>query len=107
MSLRIQNPKKPKEPKKEQPKTPVVYGDRICPECKGICHEDSYRAKYGERKRYYCSESCLRRKYKKRLEEHFKKSGYRPDDNFWTDPRYLEKVQDYINEFERVDCITA
>jgi len=37
-----------------------VYGVRICPECKGICHENSWRKKYGQRRRYFCCERHLR-----------------------------------------------
>jgi hypothetical protein len=37
----------------------VVYGKRICQRCKGICHERSYRERYGWRKKYWCSWDCL------------------------------------------------
>ena len=36
-----------------------VYGDRVCRYCKGICHEDSIRDRFGERRKYFCSLSCL------------------------------------------------
>ena len=36
-----------------------VYGTRICKCCNGICHNNSYRSKYGKRKQYYCSDDCL------------------------------------------------
>jgi len=39
---------------------PSVRGVRICRHCRGICHEASWREQYGQRKKYWCSESCLR-----------------------------------------------
>ena len=36
-----------------------TYGIRICKFCKGICHEDSYRATCGKRKIYYCCKGHL------------------------------------------------
>jgi hypothetical protein len=38
----------------------TIKGTRICRECRGICHENSWRSKFGQRKRYWCCEEHLR-----------------------------------------------
>lgn len=37
----------------------IVIGDRVCKTCEGLCHKNSFRDKFGQRKKYYCSEFCL------------------------------------------------
>ena len=55
-----------------------IYGDRICKQCHGLCHENSWRDKIGQRKSYWCSDGCLiaTPTVGKFLFEHFR------DDNF-------------------------
>jgi hypothetical protein len=45
--------------------TKRVFGDRICGNCGGLCHEDSFRTATGpkgKRRRYFCSGVCAKRK---------------------------------------------
>ena len=57
-------------------KAPKVYGNRTCRNCKGICHEDSWRRNCGERKAYYCSEICLRHAISKEIQKRLKSDGH-------------------------------
>lgn len=52
--------------------TEKVYGNRTCRNCRGICHESSWRTKYGTRKSYFCSESCLRNILVNKLQKRLK-----------------------------------
>ena len=63
--------------------TKTIYGVRKCKECQGICHEGSYRQRYGERKDYYCS-ACANRKFS----EHSGNKSY------------------YLDIYEKIDVIT-
>lgn len=83
-------------------KTPRVYGDRTCPTCRGLCHEGSWRRKWGQRKRYYCCERHLRGEYEGRLQANYRKSGI-----WWKVPEMTdEEWAEIRNEFyERVDVI--
>lgn len=65
-----------------------VNGVRICKACKGICHEGSWRQKFGERKEYFCCESHLR-------------NSFEP---VFTESEWIE-FRD--RGFEQVDAITA
>ena len=38
----------------------IAYGLRNCRECRGICHEGSWRRTTGKRRAYWCSEEHLR-----------------------------------------------
>jgi hypothetical protein len=81
-----------------------VYGDRICTQCAGICHEGSWRAKYGQRKHYFCCESHLRAYKTGCLQASCCNAGLRN----WQDVRYSASDWEQTrNEFyERVDVIT-
>ena len=84
--------------------TPKIYGTRICRQCKGICHEGSFRTSYGKRKAYFCGEQCLRYHETQKLREQLKKIGYRDwydaewDKGFW---------QEHLEYFEQVDVIAS
>ena len=52
-----------------------VYGLRLCQECGGICHEDSWRTRSGQRRRYWCCESHLKRAQTAKLQERFRSNG--------------------------------
>lgn len=73
--------------------TPKLYGNRTCRNCKGICHENSYRRNFGERKAYYCSEACLRNSVSKKIQNRLSSKGYTVsvdeifNDNEWTEHR--------------------
>lgn len=65
---------------------PIVRGNRICYNCKGLCHKDAWREKTGKRKKYWCSEKCVK-----------------------TNPYVPPSVGNYgdsMHYFERVDVIT-
>ena len=66
---------------------PAVRGIRICRDCRGICHEGSWRSRYGTRKKYWCCELHLRNGF-----EHW------PDDKW---PAFRDEW------FERVDVVTS
>ena len=36
-----------------------IYGDRICPVCRGIVHGEAYRTKIGSRRRYFDTLECV------------------------------------------------
>jgi len=80
-----------------------VYGDRTCRQCKGICHEGSWRQQVGRRKGYWCSDHCLRR----HLNERYKKSCQEVGLRRWWEVEYTdEKFQELRDEFyEPVDVI--
>lgn len=65
---------------------PTVRGVRICQDCRGICHEGSWRSRYGTRKKYWCCEPHLRNRH-----EHW------PADEW---PAFRDEW------FERVDVVT-
>ena len=53
---------------------PEIYGDRKCKWCAGLCHTGSWRTRSGRRRRYWCSEPCVRQHFPylgrhRRLEE--------------------------------------
>jgi hypothetical protein len=97
-------------PRKTKTKSgvPIVYGDRTCRRCKGICHDGSYRerSKWKDRKGYYCSKTCLKMKYRLDVEKIFKKGRHRPDKEFWKSSEYKKHEKWWLDRFERVDCIT-
>ena len=78
-----------------------IYGDRVCRRCKGICHENSWRRKTGQRKAYYCSENCLRWAQEERVLAIARKmsdkwvSEFRYGDADWIEYRdsYFEPVE--------------
>jgi len=39
---------------------PRVNGTRICRRCRGLCHENAWRDKIGQRKGYWCGDECLK-----------------------------------------------
>ena len=52
-----------------------VHGDRICQQCKGLCHEKAWRQQIGRRKSYWCDETCLRRHLNEGLRESCREVG--------------------------------
>ena len=68
-----------------------IHGDRICQQCKGICHENSLRTTFGQRRKYFCSEQCLRT---------FKGA----DD--WTWPEADDDWKHVVSGYERVEVIS-
>jgi hypothetical protein len=80
-----------------------VYGTRICKNCKGICHKGSWRRKVGERKSYYCSDTCLRTSLNKSLQESCKESGLTK----WYETEYTEREYQDMRDsfFEPVNVI--
>ena len=70
---------------------PKVYGNRTCRNCKGICHKESWRRQFGERKPYYCSESCLRNAVVKKVQERLEEKGlYFEADEIYGDSEWVE-----------------
>ena len=68
--------------------TAKVYGDRTCRgSCRGICHKESWRRKVGQRKAYYCSESCLRHAMNKNYQKSCKKVGV----GYWFEVQYTDE----------------
>ena len=55
----------------------IVKGTRICRECQGICHENSWRTKIGQRRSYWCCEDHLRRTQKRKLLKRLRKFNLR------------------------------
>ena len=51
--------------------TTQIRGDRICFVCRGICHEKSWRRKFGKRRRYFCSEAHLREWFCELTDKHY------------------------------------
>jgi len=49
-----------------------IHGDRVCQHCKGICHEETFREKYGQRKKYFCCSHCLRTHIENEIKKHIK-----------------------------------
>ena len=47
----------------------VVKGIRVCRECKGICHRDSWRTRIGQRRSYWCCEVHLRQTQERKLQK--------------------------------------
>ena len=83
----------------------TVHGDRVCQTCRGICSTGSWRTRYGQRRRYWCSELHLRRHYTGRVREACRKLELRD----WhtvevSDEQWIE-FRD--NHYERVDVRPA
>lgn len=87
-----------------------VYGDRICRQCKGLCHDGSWRQAWAVRAGYWCCESHLRAWEEGRLQEHIRASFAReklpmPQDASkygYTDAAWSELKQRY---YEPVDVV--
>ena len=109
---------RPERKKVSKRGVPIVYGDRICRQCKGICHDGSYRRKqsalsreYGARSGYYCSKQCLKNAYYLNLEKHMRQASkkykhYIDMDDVVNKPYYKKAEKEFIARYERVDCIT-
>lgn len=69
-----------------------VYGIRNCVSCKGIIHEEAYRTKIRQRKRYFCSKRCVERYTEKQIKKHLPK-GFK-----LSEKTLNEAVERYINE---------
>ena len=84
-----------------------VYGIRICPVCKGICHENSWRTNFKNHNTYFCSESHLRAfindKLIKELRKHHPEIYWDHDEHNYTDEEYKEYRDTF---YEQVDIIT-
>jgi hypothetical protein len=81
-----------------------VYGKRICLECGGLCHENSYRTKYGQRRVYWCSEKHLRRYQESKLMTACRNSGIIG----WQTVAYSDdEWAEWKARFEPVDVITS
>jgi len=68
----------------------TVHGIRICKVCKGICHNDAYRTRYGKHSVYFCSEAHARGHYQDKWYQILEKQGVL---NPWSNPKF-----DYTDE---------
>ena len=87
-----------------------VNGSRICKNCKGICHTNSWRRTTGQRKQYFCSDGCLRNFTENRIYNDYIKPKAKANNIFMTidETRFTdEEWREYRKDFyEPVEVIT-
>ena len=92
----------------EESKT-IVKGKRICAQCRGICHEGSFRNKYRYRSTYFCSANCLRYYLDDRLAKRLARRYNLPiySEIVAKYAQYTdEQFADFLELYDAVDVIT-
>jgi len=88
-------------------KKATLHGIRICKVCRGICHEDAYRTRYGKHSVYFCCEEHARAYYATRWYKQLDKLGifapWNSPKAVYSDERWAEDKRFYL---EPVDITT-
>ena len=82
---------------KNQYPTERINGIRICKVCKGICHENSLRTRFGKHKIYFCCEMHARGYYADKWYIRLEKLGIPAG---WNSPKFAYSLDQWNEDKE-------